>query len=565
VGFLGFLLRFVTQVAEGSDMRSGALTVRWWSAVVAGVLFTSLLVLTGGGGKVDLRQTSGLTYLCTGYAGCKAAGYSDAGYGAVNSRMYWRMYPGHNCVNYVAYRMIKAGMSATRPWTGSGNAANWGHAMASITNQKPAVGAVAWYDAYHHVGSAGHVAYVEKVNSPTDIVISEDSWGGTFHWQHITTASGFWPSGFIHFRDKDLGPVLKNTVAPTVSGTPQVGQKLTANHGKWSGGPTVFHYRWTADGSVIPGKVAHTFVPTADQVGKKIGVVVTATHPKSTKVAATSDATDAVAEGAFKISAKPSYSGVPVVGDTLKASPGTWLPSGESYTYDWQSDRKDIPGATGPTLSLTPDLVGHKVRLITYASAAGFRTASRGSVETTVLKGQVKVAEPFTISGAARPGQTLTVTGSIEPTEEAITPAYQWYSGGQPIAGAKRASYRVRGADLGKHITVRVVFAAPGYLGATVHAGEPNNIRTPGKITIKTAGAKGRAAVRVRVAAWHVQHLSAKVRVRIADQIRFVKLVNGTALVRLTGLRPGRRAVYVHLYRSASVGSAQKNGYVRIR
>ena len=70
------------------------------------------------------------TYLCTGYATCEAQGYSTAGYAAVSGRMYWRMYAGHNCTNYAAYRMIKAGLPTERPWSGSGMAYNWGVANA---------------------------------------------------------------------------------------------------------------------------------------------------------------------------------------------------------------------------------------------------------------------------------------------------------------------------------------------------------------------------------------------------------------------------------------------------
>ena len=134
------------------------------------------------------------SYHCSGYDPCKKAGYSDAGYGAVSGKMYWRMYSGHNCTNYVAYRMIKAGVSSERPWSGSGMARNWGLAMSKITDKTPTVGSVAWWAAGDGVGSSGHVAIVEKVISPTQIQISEDSWSGTFHWRTITKTGSGWPS-----------------------------------------------------------------------------------------------------------------------------------------------------------------------------------------------------------------------------------------------------------------------------------------------------------------------------------------------------------------------------------
>ena len=58
------------------------------------------------------RAAGTSTFLCTGYTACKQAGYSDAGYSANNDTMYWRMYAGHNCTNYVAYRLVKSGVAA---------------------------------------------------------------------------------------------------------------------------------------------------------------------------------------------------------------------------------------------------------------------------------------------------------------------------------------------------------------------------------------------------------------------------------------------------------------------
>ena len=158
--------------------------------------------------------------LCSGYAGCKAEGKGSAGYASHNHKMYWSMYSGHNCTNYVAYRMVRKGMPNRRPWKsyGSGNAENWGNYLRSRTNMTPRVGSVAWYRAYSsRGGSSGHVAYVEKVLSPSKVVISQDSWGGTFSWEVISKGNG-WPSGFIHLRDTPL----KNRERPEVSGSRRV-------------------------------------------------------------------------------------------------------------------------------------------------------------------------------------------------------------------------------------------------------------------------------------------------------------------------------------------------------
>ena len=102
-------------------------------------------------------------------------------------------------------------MPNTRPWDGGGNATYWGSYMTNITDDTPTVGSVAWWRAgVYPAGSAGHVAYVEKVISPTEIIVSQDSWGGDFSWARITKSGSGWPSGFVHFNDVKL----TNTARP---------------------------------------------------------------------------------------------------------------------------------------------------------------------------------------------------------------------------------------------------------------------------------------------------------------------------------------------------------------
>jgi surface antigen len=145
------------------------------------------------------------SYLCSGWTACRTAGYTEAGYQAVNQTMFWRMAKGHNCTNYAAYRMVKNGMRNARPWVGSGMAYNWGPANAMRTDRTPIVGAVAWWKAnVKGAGRSGHVAYIEQVISIDEIIISEDNWGGNFHWRRVRRESG-WPTAFIHFKDAGVG------------------------------------------------------------------------------------------------------------------------------------------------------------------------------------------------------------------------------------------------------------------------------------------------------------------------------------------------------------------------
>lgn len=100
--------------------------------------------------------------------------------GQSNENSYWGMDPGHNCTNYVAWRLIQDGVE--RPATGPGNASDWAVKARSdgyLVNGNPVAGAVAQWDAFTSgYGAAGHVAYIERVNDDGTILVSEDYWLG---------------------------------------------------------------------------------------------------------------------------------------------------------------------------------------------------------------------------------------------------------------------------------------------------------------------------------------------------------------------------------------------------
>jgi len=70
-----------------------------------------------------------------------------------------------------------------------------------------------------------------------------------------------------------VGTPPANTVAPVVSGTASSGSTLTATVGTWSGTPApTKSVQWVANGVDIASATAQTFVLTAAQVGKNVGV-----------------------------------------------------------------------------------------------------------------------------------------------------------------------------------------------------------------------------------------------------------------------------------------------------
>jgi surface antigen len=153
------------------------------------------------------------TILCTGWQRCDTHGYDSYGYGAHEGTMYWRMFPGNNCTNYVAYVESTVYHVAT-PRFLLGNGGQWAdtaRAHGVLVNHVPSVGAVAVWGAgtVGLGGGSGHVAVVEVV-APRDrsIVVSQQDMSmdrDGYEWTLIRAGHPAdewqpWPSWFIHFR-----------------------------------------------------------------------------------------------------------------------------------------------------------------------------------------------------------------------------------------------------------------------------------------------------------------------------------------------------------------------------
>ena len=131
------------------------------------------------------------------------------------------------CTSWAAYRLNQltgAGFSDTYKGQRWGDAVHWktaAQASGIAVNGTPAAGSIAWY-------SSDHVAIVEQVKSPTDIVISEMNYeyhnGFAIHeivkGQTPAYGSG-WPTEFIHVKDlpQTLPAEPGSRTATNVTGT----------------------------------------------------------------------------------------------------------------------------------------------------------------------------------------------------------------------------------------------------------------------------------------------------------------------------------------------------------
>ena len=499
------------------------------------------------------------TYLCSSYSGCQAAGYGNFGYRQASATMFWRMYAGHNCTNYVAYRLIQSGMPDVRPWEGSGNASNWGVAMASITDQTPTVGSVAWYKPHvTPAGSNGHVAIVEQVISETEIIVSEDYWGGDFHWRRVTKTGGGWPSGFIHFNDRVVAP----TTAPAIVGSAAVGAPLEVAAGAWTPTPSSVAVRWLADGAAIPGATTAAYVPTPDVKGKTLTAEVTAELSGYTAGRAVL-ATAPVAPGVFQPTAVPTIQGVAEVGQTLSLTASSWAPQPAKVTTQWYADGVALPDATGASLVLTRDHIDRRITARTTASASGYSKSRSTAAETTpVLAKPVAITSPSRVKGTAEVGSRLVAkAGSVKPTDASAT--YAWLRDGRPIAKATNPVYTVRKGDVGRALSVQITLTRRHFRSATESVAVPPVTTVP-EVKVRSDASRKRVAVDIRVRAPGASRPDGAMTVSVGGRTVEVQVVSGKARVVLRGLRPGVKPVVVRYAGTAVVQAAVERSSVTV-
>ena len=220
-----------------------------------------------------------------------------------------------------------------------------------------------------------------------------------------------------------------NSAPPTISGTAQLGQALSASKGSWSGSPTTFAYAWSqcdangASCTAISGATAATYTAAPADVGHTLRVAVTATGDGGSGQATSAQSAVVTSTTAPTPTTAPSISGTPQVGSTLTASNGTWSGSPTSITVAWSRCDANgdscaaIAGATGDTYTVTQTDAGGTLRISVVATNASGATQFV-SAQTAAVPG----------AGGCPPGTgtiqvaDLSQPGRLDISKASITP-----------------------------------------------------------------------------------------------------------------------------------------------
>ena len=297
-----------------------------------------------------------------------------------------------------------------------------------------------------------------------------------------------------------------NTASPTVSGTIQQGDVLTAKAGSWSGlAPITSAFQWlrcngvggecVSIGSATDGK--YTLVN--EDVGKTIRVAVSASNSVGAG-SATSAQTAPIAGIKPSNTSAPTIAGAAEAGGLLTASIGGWEGSTpRSYAYSWElcrsggGDCQPLSGGITSSYRVLNSQLGLTLRVIVTASnAAGGKSATSAATAIIVAGPPVNTVLPG-IFGAAQAGQSLSASTGAWAGSEPFSYTYQWQScngageGCSNVSGASSSSYVLASSNVGS--TLRVIVTVKNSVGsevatspasAVVAVRAPSNTQLPG-------------------------------------------------------------------------------------
>ena len=276
--------------------------------------------------------------------------------------------------------------------------------------------------------------------------------------------------------DADTPDNSPATGAPTISGTAQVGETLTANTSGIADADGLssvqYEYQWLADDADISGATNATYTLVAADQGKAIKVQVSFTDDAGNEESLTSATTAAVSTAPNSNSpatGAPTISGTAQVGETLTANTTGVVDAdglgNVQYEYQWLADDAEVVGATGSTYTLAGTDEGKAIKVQVSFTDDADNEETMTSAATDAVAAAPTPNSPATgvpaISGTAQVGETLTANTSGVADADGLGNVqyeYQWLADDADISGATNATYTLVDVDEGKAIKVEVTF-----------------------------------------------------------------------------------------------------------
>ena len=171
------------------------------------------------------------------------------------------------------------------------------------------------------------------------------------------------------------------TGAPAISGTAQVGQRLTVSTSGIADDDglvnATFNYLWLADDAAIPDADSATYTLTTSQEGKAIKVTVSFTDDAGHAETLTSAATGAVGPRPNSpATGTPTIVGTAQADQTLTADTSDIADAdgldNATFSYQWLADDVAIPNANAQTYTLTTSEQGKAIKVeVSFTDDAG--------------------------------------------------------------------------------------------------------------------------------------------------------------------------------------------------
>ena len=218
------------------------------------------------------------------------------------------------------------------------------------------------------------------------------------------------------------------TGLPTITGTPQVGQTLTADTSAIEDEDGLenvsYEYQWIVGGTDIDGATGSSYLLTSSEQGQTIQVKVTFTDDADNEETLTSTATEAVAA---KSNTAPT--GLPTITGTLQVEQTLTADTSAiededglenvSYEYQWIVGGTDIDGATGSSYLLTSSEQGQTIQVkVTFTDDADNEETLTSAATEAVAAAPVPLTVSVTVSAPATHDGSSEFTFDIEFSEE---------------------------------------------------------------------------------------------------------------------------------------------------